>query len=259
MTSRATAWLPLTLTLLACPALGQAGSGPLGIQALASDLVHARTEIDRLEAEISEVRARARARLVATEEHAARLELDVEAARLEVERLRAMVATREQALAKGKEARARVVPVLRQAIGELRGIVSRGLPFMVEARLAQVDRLARELSSTGGELERVILEFWSMVDDEARMCREVALFDHVVEMGGERFLARVARVGMVAMYVLGPEGRVGVAQPAGDGGWTFRPAAAGPERDGILELFRSLERGKGRGRFNLPFPGVGEP
>ena len=65
-----------------------------------------------------------------------------------------------------------LTPYLKNQISALRKQVSKGFPFKVRERLAELDELESQLDNGGTTAQRGVNRLWAFIEDEFRISRE---------------------------------------------------------------------------------------
>lgn len=237
---------PLALALLLVPA-----AGALAQDDLAQGLIRLRGEVEQLNGELDLLREEQRTGLAALNVQKAELSASVErqqlAARELREKLQARQAEQAEAGAEGDTLR----PLLLDAVARLRAQIAAGLPFKVEERLGELDQFRVQLENGTLPPQRAVNRLWAFHEDEFRLSRENGLYSQTIEVGGERVLAEVAKVGGMALYFRTPDGRYGQARRAGEG-WVFEPFADPDDAGRAAAYYDSLRKQIRQGYFELP-------
>lgn len=237
----------ILLTGLAATASFQA----LAQQPLAERLIALRGEVEQLNGELELLREEQRTVLAGLNAQRAELRASVDRQQLVA---RDAEAKRDAALAeaasRGSDSSA-LAPVLELAIEQLSHQVRGGLPFKVEERLAALGELRTQINNGSLPPARAANRLWAFYEDELRLTRETGLHNQTIEVGGERLLAEVVKVGSMALYFRTPDGRFGQAVRGGDG-WQFALADQPDAQRQIAELFDAQRKQIKQGLFTLP-------
>ena len=93
---------------------------------------------------------------------------------------------------------------------------------------------------------------WQFLEEEARLSEECGLSRQAILLQDGRQLAKVAHLGMVALYFATEDGQVGTAVPGLDG-YSFQ-ALDGEGARAVQDLFDSFDKQVRSGKFRLPLP-----
>ncbi len=205
-----------------------------------------RIEVDDLAERLRDQRRRAQDDLAAL--HAERADLERQ---LRLEKIRAETLAQ---LSKERRERARGLEVgtdawrgpIRNAVAAAKDHVAASLPYKAADRLAQLERIERDLEGQHPDLSGALSRLWRFVEEEEALARETGRAQQTVSVDGERRLVDVVHVSMALMYFSASDGRVGWARPSKDG-WRFE-WLADPEAAAIVEaLFEAFETNRVHG------------
>ncbi len=104
---------------------------------------------------------------------------------------------------------------------------------------------------------RAANRLWALYEDEFRLTRENGLFSQTIDLGRERVLADVVRLGSMALYFRTQDGRVGLARRA-DNDWRFVTVDDAADQERINALFDALRKQIRQGYFELPLALAGD-
>ena len=138
-----------------------------------------------------------------------------------------------------------------RAIEQLQQQIQAGLPFKIDERSAELAALRTDLLNGSVQSARAANRLWAFFEDEFRLTRENALHNQTVEVGGERVLAEVVKIGAMALYFRTPDGRYGQAVQTGDS-WRFVLSQDAAVSAQIAQLFDALRKQIRQGYFELP-------
>lgn len=218
---------------------------------LAQELVVLRSEIETLNAELTDLTEQHRATMSSLAAQKGELEASKRREDLRVEELEKDLANNRERAEQAGLATEAMIPVARDAIAALKSHVASGFPFKQAERLAAVEEIEDQLNSEALSPARVVNRLWRFYEDELRLARENGLYSQTIELDGEPVLADVAKLGVMAMYFTTLDGRMGYAARA-EQGWRFVEADGGGERQQIRALFDALEKQIRTGLFELP-------
>lgn len=221
--------------------------------AQAERLAALRAEVEALHDHVQDEKDAHRSRLRALEAQKVDLEVQLRRQDLRLERLLDDEVALQARVREGSVGSEGVGEAVRAGIVALRAVVEGSLPFKRTERLAALADLEAQLDAGVLPPEQVAARLWAFAEDERRIGRENALDRQVAEIDGVEHLVDVVRLGMVAMYWRGPDGRVGQVVPEGDG-WRWVPHEEPTTQAQINALFDALGRGIRVGWFTLPSP-----
>lgn len=232
---------------------GEAPSAPSDLMALSSTVAREREVVEALAADVETARAAARAELLSLEqrERDLRAELDTAVVRTraldeELKRLRSVAS-------EGKTVHAEEDAAVARAIAEARVLLSRGVPFDVDARAARLNGAASALATFGAGAAAPLV--WEHLERERELAENVGRGRQpvVVDKDGQptRIMADTLHVGLVLLYFKTGGGIVGAAVRDGDA-WRTVPAPSAEARAQILALFEATRNGAAQGTFLVP-------
>ena len=244
--SRALTWTGLLL-LVCTPALAQ----KVDFATRARELASLRSELERLESEIQMEREVQRSDLRSLAAQEEELDLLLQKERIRLAALR-KIRVRLQAGLKAAQARIEdLVSPLQRAAERLEKALRRSLPFRLDERLGELEELRQGLDSGTLDPETTTSRLWQLVEDELDLCTGTELQRQVVEVDGNKELAEVVRVGMVALYFRTTDGRYGHAARSGDT-WRFETFGDRPRSRAVETIFEAMKRQIRQGLFELP-------
>lgn len=232
----------------------------LVLAASASDVVQLRLSVDRLASELRTLRDSTRDELRALRTERQNLERQL---RLERVKLQTLERVKSERLRKTSELDVEIKAALtpgREALRSAREYVEQGLPCQLDERLAELDRVEGDLDA--GDAGRAMSRLWRFLEQEDGMGGEIALSRETLDLGGQRVLVDVVRIGMALMYFRAPalhalSGQTGWLERR-NGVWTA-VNAEGAADDALHKLFSEVEKNRRFGLKRLVLPeGLGE-
>jgi len=218
---------------------------------LASELSRLRGEVEQLSADLDTKKEEHRARLRSYSSQKTELEMEIQREELRYKQLRSRQKKQKDRIASNEGRKYVLEPAVMESIGILREGVRTGLPFKTEERLADLDRLERQLDEGTISVPTAFARLWSKAEDEFRLGRESGLYKQVIVVSGEESIADVARIGMVMLFFRTPDERYGRAVRTPEG-WRFRLYETEEEASMVEDLFESFRKNIRVGFFTLP-------
>jgi len=142
-------------------------------------------------------------------------------------------------------------PMLNEVFAMLERSIRKGLPFMVQERLAGVEKIKSDFAQEAITDERALALLWASYEDNIRLTSEIGLFKQKITIDEESVLAEVAKVGSVMLFFATPDNRVGYVVKE-DGGYTYKTVKDKEKRESILALFDALTKQIRTGYFRIP-------
>lgn len=218
---------------------------------LAQRLIALRGEVETLNGELELLREEQRTSLQGLAAQKAELENSLKRQQVAQQEARDKVAKLDEERATAGTAGDALTPLLLTAIDNLRAYVAAGLPFKTDERLAALDEIRTQLATAQLPSHRAANRLWAFYEDEFRITRETGLHKQTIDIGSERVLAEVAKVGSVMLLFKTDDRRFGAAR-RGPSGWTFVVAEDTAEQARIAALFDALGKQIRQGYFELP-------
>lgn len=237
------------LAALAAPATGRADEPPR--DALAENLAQLRSDVEKLAEELSLKEVELRELTKAETQRKAELEGERQRERLRVERLKQEEGRLVERQQKEAEAEAALVPTLEKGLDALDAYIARGLPFRRAERRQEVEGLRQQLKTRETTPRQGLLRLWSLLQDELKLTRENGLYKQSIALGEQEVLADVVRIGMVGLYFVAPDGRVGRAVPRGED-WQYVELSGEEDQKRVLALVDAFKKQIRAGYFELP-------
>lgn len=144
-----------------------------------------------------------------------------------------------------------LVPVLNKALATLRDQVADSLPFRRQERLEAIDSLGSRLATQSISPNKAVNQLWAFVEDELTLGRSSGIYTETLELDGQPMLARVLRLGKVAMYFSTESGKRGVIRAQGDG-WQQTAITDAEQIAQLDALFSSYAKNIRTGMFTVP-------
>ena len=239
------------LAVLALALVAGAAPARAADESLAESLVRLRGEVEQLNGELEQLRQEQRTTLNGLTAQKAELEASVDRQQLAARELREKLAAKDaEASEAGAESDA-LQPGVLAAADALKAHIEAGLPFKQAERAADVDAFKNDVITGAIPPARAANRLWALYEDEFRLTRENGLFSQTIDLGRERVLADVVRLGSMALYFKTQDGRVGLAQRAGNG-WRFVTVDDAADQERINALFDALRKQIRQGYFELP-------
>ena len=217
---------------------------------LAQGLVKLRAEVEQLNSELDLAREEARTTLAGLTAQRTELQGQLDRQQLTTqEQAQKLAEAREKVAEAGTEG-AELKPVLLDAIDAIDSHIRSTLPFKRDERLAALDDLRTRITSNTVPPHRAANQVWAFVEDELRLTRENGIFSQTIELGGERVLADVAKVGNILLYFRTSDGRVGRLAQAGND-WRYVEVTDSADAARIAALFDAYRKQIRQGWFEL--------
>lgn len=148
---------------------------------------------------------------------------------------------------------AEVVPMVLEEIAALRQQVGASVPFRLQDRLDVLQDIEGRLNSRAISSNKAINQLWAFVEDELTMGRSSGIHSETLDINGVPTLARVLRLGKVAMFYTLEEGKYGlVRQELVSGSWQHEEISAADDVALLDQLFDAYAKNIRTGLFVVP-------
>ncbi|MBN2817107.1 MAG: DUF3450 family protein [Campylobacterales bacterium] len=218
---------------------------------LVNSIVELRGEVERLYTDIKENKERYNSEMKSlsmqitdSEAQINRETTAMKLAQTELEKVKKKI----QETSSGNE---EIKPLVLNAIDLLEVTIKEGMPFMVEARVADLEKIKSDLNEGLITNEKALSLAWVSYDDALRVTKEIGLFKQQIEFKGKSVLAQVAKLGSVAMFFSTPSNEVGFVTKEADG-YTYKHITNPEDVKKIVALFDALQKQIRTGYFELP-------
>ena len=144
-----------------------------------------------------------------------------------------------------------IKPLVLNALDLLEKSINEGIPFMLEARVADLHKIKSDLEIGLITNEKALLLTWTSYDDTIRVTKEIGLFKQEINIKGKKVLAQIAKLGSVAMFFSTPSNEVGfVVKDANK--YDYKQITNPEDIKKIVVLFDALQKQIRTGYFELP-------
>ena len=237
------------LTAVALTNTGAARAADL--EKMAAELARLRSEVETLTSDLDEMKAEEKQKLQALAQQKASLENDSQREQLRLKQLQQELGRVREKIREAGELERAMKPAVLKAIESVKGPVRSGLPFRVDERIADLEKLRAELEKDEVLPSVAASRLWSRVEDELRLARENGMYQQVIEVAGREVLADVARVGMVMLFFRTEDQTFGRAVRQGDA-WVFQAYEDEAQQQRLKALFEAMEKRIRVGFFEIP-------
>ena len=217
----------------------------------AEELAELRKDVETLSGEIETKKDELRSRLRALESQKADIEAQIRREEIRLAQVQRRVEEQKEEARRTNEAGEVLRPVLEQAITKQKAKIREGLPYRIEDRIADLEKLENQLKEGTLRPQKAASRLWQYVEDELRLTRENIIDRQVIELEGKEVMVDIGRLGMVSAFFKSPDGRVGYAERAGDG-WTWKVESNAAQIERIEGLFDALSKQIRVGWFEIP-------
>lgn len=220
---------------------------------LAEELTGLRAEVEGLSDAISAAKTDTQGQLRSLSTQKTELEAQIQREELRLKQLRLQKTKLVEEVARGNAAKDALEPTVLASVARVREGVERSLPFKRAGRIAELDKIEKQLTDGLLRPEKAAARLWQFAEDELRLTRESGIYQQTIEVDGDEILADVARLGMVAMYFRTADDRVGRIARIG-GQWRTEQFTDEARKAHVLALFEHFKKGIRQGFFTIPNP-----
>lgn len=144
-----------------------------------------------------------------------------------------------------------IKPLVLNALSLLETSINEGIPFMVQARVADLHKIKADLEAGLITNEKALSLTWASYDDTIRVTKEIGLFKQQINFKDKKVLAKIAKLGSVAMFFSTPSNEVGfVVKDANK--YSYKHITNPEDIKKIVALFDALQKQIRTGYFELP-------
>lgn len=154
-------------------------------------------------------------------------------------------------IAETSDGNADIKPLVFNALSLLEKSINEGLPFMVKERVGDLKKIKSDLEAGLITNEKALSLTWASYDDTIRITKEIGLFKQEIGINGKKVLAKIAKIGSVALFFSTPTNEVGFVQKV-DGGYHYKHITDPEDIKKIVTLFDALQKQIRTGFFQLP-------
>ena len=146
---------------------------------------------------------------------------------------------------------AEIKPLVLDALSLLEKTIQEGIPFMLEQRIASVNKIKSDLNEGLITNEKALSLTWASYDDIIRVTKEVGLFKQQINFKGNDVLAKIAKLGSVAIFFATPSDEVGFVVKENNT-YSYKHITDPEDIKKIVSLFDALQKQIRTGYFELP-------
>jgi len=144
-----------------------------------------------------------------------------------------------------------IKPLVINALDLLEQSINEGIPFMVDARIADLHKIKSDLNNNLITNEKALALTWASYDDTIRVTKEIGLFKQQIDLKGKKVLAKIAKLGSIALFFSTPSNEVGFVVK-NDESYNYKLITNPEDIKKIVALFDALQKQIRTGYFELP-------
>lgn len=221
------------------------------LQNISQELVEIRQQIAALHDEINFKKERHREQMRSYANQKTDLEVKISRAELNIKDIKRELEKLKAENQKAYSGYDDVVVVVKQAIASLRESVKASLPFKLEQRLQALDGIEQRLETNVITPNKAANQLWSFVEDELMLGRSNGVYNETVEIGGEKNLVKVVRLGKIAMFFKSADREYGLLKKQ-QGEWIKQPVSDSAQIRQLDDLFDAFNKNIRNGLFKVP-------
>lgn len=144
-----------------------------------------------------------------------------------------------------------IKPLVLNALDLLEKSIKEGIPFMVEQRVMELQKIKDDLNENLITNEKALSLTWASYDDTIRVTKEIGLFKQQIDFNGKKVLAQIAKIGSVALFFSTPTNEVGYVLKD-NSKYIYKHITNPEDIEKIVVLFDALQKQIRTGYFELP-------
>lgn len=218
---------------------------------LVESIVALRGDVERLYTEVKENKERYYSQMKSLSLQTIDLQSQINRKETALKLLKSDLEKIQEKIKASSEGDKAIRPLVLDGIMQLKKAIKEGIPFMVAERIASLQKIESDLKKHLITNEKALALTWASYDDTIRITKEIGLFKQKITLGGKEILAKVAKLGSVALYFETPKGVVGYVQKREDG-YNYKKITDPKDKEKILALFDALKKQIKTGFFELP-------
>jgi len=218
---------------------------------LAQSIIKLRGEVESLYSDVKENKQRYNAQMkslsmqtIDLQAQINRKETSIKLAKDELEKIK-------QKIKETTSGNTEIKPLIKNAIALLEKSIKEGIPFMVEERINSLHKIDNDLENGLITNEKALALTWASYDDTVRLTKEIGLFKQKIEFKGKKVLAKIAKLGSVALFFATPTDEVGYVVK-NNNGYSYKEITDPKDKEKIVTLFDALQKQIRTGFFELP-------
>lgn len=142
-------------------------------------------------------------------------------------------------------------PLVLDALVLLENTIKEGIPFMVNERVSALHKIKSDLNEGLITNEKALALTWASYDDSIRITKEIGLFKQQIDFKGKQVLAKIAKLGSVALFFSTPNNEVGYVVKENNE-YSYKHITDPKDIEKIVTLFDALQKQIKTGFFELP-------
>lgn len=221
------------------------------IENLIDSLMKLRSDVEMTQSQIDEEKEGFKAKMKSLAMQKSDLEAQINRQDTQLKKIDSELAKVQEVVAQKSEGTKGLKPLLVEAIDNLKSLTQKAIPFHTYERVAELDKIKKDLLDKLQTPEQILARVWSSYDDFLRMTRENGLFKQTIVLEGKDKLAEIVKLGTVSLYFKTPAGEYGYAKRE-DGEYRYVRELDETRALAIANLFDSMKKQIRTGYFEIP-------
>ncbi len=218
---------------------------------LAKSIIKLRGEVETLYSTIKENKQRYNSEMKSLSAQVIDLQAQINRKKTSIKLLKDDLEKIKSKIQESADSNKDVKPLVLDALDLLEKTIKEGIPFMVEERVASLHKIKSDLDEGLITNEKALALTWASYDDAIRITKEIGLFKQQIEFNGKEVLAKIAKLGSVALFFSTPNNEVGYVVKDRDG-YSYKHITDPEDIKKIVALFDALQKQIKTGFFELP-------
>ncbi|PHS59039.1 MAG: hypothetical protein COB17_00430 [Sulfurimonas sp.] len=144
-----------------------------------------------------------------------------------------------------------IKPMVLDALNLLSKSIKEGIPFMVEDRVASLNKIKADMNEGLITSEKALSLAWASYDDTLRITKEIGLFKQKITINGKVVLSKIAKIGSVMMFFSTPNNKLGYVVKKNNA-YEYKLITDPKDIKKISSLFDALQKQIKTGFFEIP-------
>ncbi len=237
--------LALSSTLLSSTLMAQ------NSETIVKSIINLRGDVENLYSEIQENKSRYTSQMKSLEMQSTDTEAQINRKSTSIKLVKAELEKIKQKIKETTSTNKELKPLVFHALTLLEQTIKDGIPFMVEKRVSDLEKIKSQLNEGLITQEKALALTWASYDDTIRVTKEIGLFKQEIDFKGEKILAKIAKIGSVMMFFSTPKDEVGYVEKT-DSGYKYKHITDPKDIEKIISLFDALQKQIRTGYFEIP-------
>jgi chaperonin cofactor prefoldin len=210
-----------------------------------------RSEVEALYSKVDENKEIYRAQMKSYATQKADIEAQISRKEVAFKELKSSLENTKKEILKSSGSDDSLKPIVIRALDSLSQTINSSIPFKTKERLEDINKIKSDLNSDTITAEKALSLAWSSYDDLIRITKENGVFKQKIIVNAQEKLAKVAKLGSVAIYFSTNDNQFGRVVKDGDK-YSYKVTTDNKKREQISKLFDSLQKQIRTGYFSLP-------